>query len=546
MSFILFRRLGCKSSLGSTFQLLRLVTLAAIVLQLPLANGQTSVLSWHYDNARSGVNSSETLLTPSNVTKAGFGKLFTLRADGYVVGHPLYVPGLNVSGKGVHNVVFVATMHDSVYAFDADNATGANASPLWMTSLLTYSPPGATPAPISVVGCSTETAWAEVGVISTPVIDPQTNTIYVVAETYESSKLVHRLHALDITTGAEKFGSPVTIAATFTSTAGTSTFLSAKQINRPGLLLVNGHVYIAFGSNGCNNGNQGWVLSYNASSLQQEGTFSTEPGGFYASIWQKGAGLSSDAAGNIYAETGEGAFAPGTNFGVSVLKLSQNGTSLGVADWFTPFNWQFLNQNDLDLSDGVLILPDQPGLHPHELIAMGKEGRVYVLDRDNMGQFCSTCTNGDTQIVQEALLAPRSGTPILWNNKVYFTPTASPVQAYSVQNGTLVTTPVAKSIQMTGPGRQYIESAVQHHPSCERKRPIARPGPLRHTNFGRWKGVCRNENGPGGLRTPNRLLSHGRKQPDRNSRDQSADSAFRPTQRSVFRSDILGSDRYLQ
>src|SRR5690348_2237553 len=114
MSFILFRRLGCKSSLGSTFQLLRLVTLAAIVLQLPLANGQTSVLSWHYDNARSGVNSSETLLTPSNVTKAGFGKLFTLRADGYVVGHPLYVPGLNVSGKGVHNVVFVATMHDSV------------------------------------------------------------------------------------------------------------------------------------------------------------------------------------------------------------------------------------------------------------------------------------------------------------------------------------------------------------------------------------------------------------------------------------------------
>jgi Big-like domain-containing protein len=458
MSFILFRRLGCKSSLGSTFQLLRLVTLAAIVLQLPLANGQTSVLSWHYDNARSGVNSSETLLTPSNVTKAGFGKLFTLRADGYVVGHPLYVPGLNVSGKGVHNVVFVATMHDSVYAFDADNATGANASPLWMTSLLTYSPPGATPAPISVVGCSTETAWAEVGVISTPVIDPQTNTIYVVAETYESSKLVHRLHALDITTGAEKFGSPVTIAATFTSTAGTSTFLSAKQINRPGLLLVNGHVYIAFGSNGCNNGNQGWVLSYNASSLQQEGTFSTEPGGFYASIWQKGAGLSSDAAGNIYAETGEGAFAPGTNFGVSVLKLSQNGTSLGVADWFTPFNWQFLNQNDLDLSDGVLILPDQPGLHPHELIAMGKEGRVYVLDRDNMGQFCSTCTNGDTQIVQEALLAPRSGTPILWNNKVYFTPTASPVQAYSVQNGTLVTTPVAKSIQMTGAGHPIITS----------------------------------------------------------------------------------------
>jgi hypothetical protein len=518
------------------------------------------------------VNSSETLLTPSNVTKAGFGKLFTLRADGYVVGHPLYVPGLNVSGKGVHNVVFVATMHDSVYAFDADNASGANASPLWMTSLLSYSPPGATPAPISVVGCGTETAWTEVGVISTPVIDPQSNTIYVVAETYESSKLVHRLHALDITTGAEKFGSPVTIAATFTSSAGTSTFLSAKQINRPGLLLVNGHVYIGFGSNGCNNGNQGWVLSYNASSLQQEGTFSTEPGAFYASIWQKGAGLSSDAPGNIYAETGEGAFAPGTNFGVSVLKLSQNGTSLGVADWFTPFNWQFLNQNDLDLSDGVLILPDQPGLHPHELIAMGKEGRVYVLDRDNMGQFCSTCTAGDTQIVQEALLAPRSGTPILWNNKVYFTPTASPLQAFTLQNGMLVTTPAVQAIKMPGAGHPIITSngntngilwvitgsvltaldantlKVLYTTAQAANGRDQLPGlaPLRDTDFRRWQSVCRNQDRPGRLRPSNLLLSHGRKQPDRNSRDQSADSTLRPTEGSLFRSDIPGSDGNLQ
>lgn len=434
------------------------MAIATLALQRPVANGQTSVLSWHYDNARSGVNSNETLLTPSNVIKTGFGKLFTQPVDGSVVGNPLYVPGLNISGKGVHNVVFVATMHDSVYAFDADNAIGPNATPLWKTSLLAYSPAGATPAPISVVGCGTETAWTEVGIISTPVIDPQTDTIYVVAETYENSKIVHRLHALDITTGAEKFGSPVTIAATYTSAAGTSTFVSSHQINRPGLLLVNGHVYSGWGSNGCNNGNQGWVLSYNASTLQQEGAFSTEPGAFYASIWQKGAGLSSDAAGNIYAETGEGPFAPGTNFGVSVIKLSQNGTSLGIADWFTPYNWQFLNQNDFDLSDGVLILPDQPGIHPHELIAVGKEGRVYILDRDNMGQFCSSCTAGDTQIVQEVLLAPRTGTPIYWNNRVYFTPTASPVQAYSLQNGVLVTSPVAQSIKITGAGHPIITS----------------------------------------------------------------------------------------
>src|SRR5215813_225978 len=455
---LLRRCVSCKSRLRPTSRLMLLITLGIFVLPLPSASAQKSVLTWHYDNARSGVNSNEALLNPSNVSSAKFGKLFTQPVDGAVVGQPLYVHGLNISGQGVHNVVFVATMHDSVYAFDADNTSGANAAPLWKTSLLTYSPPGATPAPISVVGCASETAWSEVGIISTPVIDALSGTIYVVAETYESSKLVHRLHALDIATGAEKIGSPVTIAATYTSTAGTSTFVSSHQINRPGLLLVNGHVYTAWGSNGCNNGNQGWVLSYNASTLQQEGTFSTEPGTFYASIWQKGAGLSSDAAGNIYGETGEGPVSPGTNFGMSVLKLSQNGTSLTIADWFTPFNWQYLNQNDLDLSNGVLILPDQPGLHPHELIAMGKEGRVYVLDRDNMGQLCSACSSGDTQIVQEPLLASHSGTPILWNNKVYFTPTASPVQAYNLPNGILATSSVAQSIKMTGGGHPIITS----------------------------------------------------------------------------------------
>jgi hypothetical protein len=446
------------TSPGRMQQWVLLFALGASLFQLPVAQGQTSVLSWHYDNGRSGVNPTETLLTPANVLSSGFGKLFTQTVDGYVVGQPLYVPGLSIPGKGVHNVIFVATMHDSVYAFDADDATGANATPLWVTSLLNYSSPGAVPAPIAAVGCAGVTSWTEVGVISTPVIDPLTQTIYLVAETSENSNLVHRLHALDITTGAEKFGGPVTISATFSSNAGTSTFLSAKQINRPGLLLVNGHVYAAFGSAGCNNGNQGWILSYNAATLQQEGTFSTEPGGFYASIWQKGAGLSSDDAGDVYAETGEGQNSTNTHFGMSVVKLSQIGASLAVTDWFTPYNWQFLNQNDLDLHNGVLILPDQPGAHPHEAIAVGKEGNVYVLDRDNMGQLCTTCTTKDTQIVQELLIAPRTGTPIFWNGKVYFTPTASPVKAYALQNGLLVSTPAAQSPKMTGAGHPIITS----------------------------------------------------------------------------------------
>jgi hypothetical protein len=432
----------------------------ACTLPFTVAHAQTNVLTWHYDNARSSVNSNEVLLTPSNVVSSGFGKLFSQPVDGYVVGHPLYVEGVNIQGKGVHNVVFVATMHDSVYAFDADNATGPNASPLWITSLLSNSPAGATPAPISAVGCGAVTAWTEVGIISTPVIDGQTNTIYLVAETSENGKLVHRLHALDITNGFEKFGGPTTVGATYSLNGATSTFNSSNQINRPGLLLANGHVYAAFGSDGCNNSNQGWILSYNAANLQLEGAFDSEPGGFYASFWQKGAGLSADAAGNIYGETGEGAVNSGVQLGSSVIKLAQVGSTLQLADWFTPYNWQFLNQNDLDLNDGVLILPDQPGAHTHEAIGIGKEGTVYLLDRDNMGHLCTSCTSGDTQIVQELpkQVGPQSGTPLFWNNKVYFTAQHTPVQAYAMSNGTLLTPPVAQSIKMTGGGHALITS----------------------------------------------------------------------------------------
>src|SRR5262249_23106542 len=177
---LLPRCVSWKSRLRPTSRLMLLMTMG--IFALPLASSQTSVLTWHYDNARSGVNSNEALLNPSNVSSARFGKLFTQPVDGNVVGQPLYVPCLiKISGKCVHNGVLVATMHDSVYAFDADNTSGANAAPLWKTSLLTYSPPGATPAPISVVGCATETAWSEVGIISTPVIDALSGTIYVVA-----------------------------------------------------------------------------------------------------------------------------------------------------------------------------------------------------------------------------------------------------------------------------------------------------------------------------------------------------------------------------
>jgi len=345
-------------------------------------------------------------------------------------------------------------MHDSVYAFDADNA---DPTPLWMTSILSYSPAGALPVPATVKKNAGTTGWSEVGIISTPVIEPATGILYLVAETYENGSVVHRLHALDVTSGQEALGGPTTIAATYTLN-GVTTFTDLYQMNRPGLLLANGHVYVAFGSNCCNNYSQGWVISYNASTLQQEGAYTSEPGTVLASIWQKGAGISADSNGDIYAETGEGHYEPGKNLSISVLKLSQSGSSLGLADWFTPYNRQDLSDMDLDLNDGVLILPDQPGPYPHELIAEGKEGTIYLLNRDDMGQYCSSCTAGDTQIVQEVPLGAghESGTPVYWNNTVYFTAQSSPVLAYTLSNGVLKVPASVQSIKLTGGGHAIL------------------------------------------------------------------------------------------
>ncbi len=445
-------------SLALEFSRVKICSFSILLLILCLSGtslvAQTPVTTWHYDNSRSSANTTETLLTPANVNTKSFGKLFTQPVDGIVSAHPLYLPGILINGHGPYNVVFVATMHDSVYAFDADNP---NSGPLWVTSLLAYSPAGATSVPATVQKNGGTTGWSEIGVISTPVIDPNTGIVYLVAETYESGKVVHRLHALNVRNGQEALGGPSTIAATYTWNGVVSTFTDLYQINRPGLLLVNGHVYMAFGSNCCNDYSQGWVMSYNASTLQQEGAFDTEPGKTLASIWQKGAGISADSNDDIYVETGEGYYAIGSNFAESVIKLSQVGTTLYLTDWFTPWNYQYLSGNDQDLADGVLILPDQPGPTPHELVGLGKLGTVYLLNRDNMGQLCTSCTSTDTQILQELpSIGAESGAPVYWNNTVYFTGEGVPVMAYKLNNGLLVTPPVAQTAKMGGGGHALI------------------------------------------------------------------------------------------
>ena len=412
----------------------------------------TSILTWHYDNLRRGANTTEVTLTQANVNYKTFGKLSTKPVDGYVAAQPLYVPNVNIAGQ-VHNVVFVATLHDSVYAFDADDT---NTTPLWFTSIFTYSPAGATTVPTSVKKDPGTTGWVELGIASTPVISPSTGTLYLVAETYENSQVVHRLHALDITTGLEKFGGPTTIAATYTYNGVRTTFKDLYQINRPGLLLASGQIFIAWGSNGNNSYSQGWVMSYSASTLQQVGAVTLEPGTTLASIWQKGAGLAEDALGNIYGISAEGPYVAGSNLSTSVVKFSQT-NGIQIADYFTPYNHQTLSKGDADLT-GIVLFPPQPGSYPNEMVGMGKEGTIYLLNRDQMGGLCATCTTGDTQIVQEIPQGAgrQSGNPCFWNQRLYFTGQDSPVQAYTVRNGTLVVPPVTSPQAMAGGSHCFV------------------------------------------------------------------------------------------
>ncbi|MGC1128939.1 MAG: chitobiase/beta-hexosaminidase C-terminal domain-containing protein, partial [Candidatus Acidiferrales bacterium] len=435
------------------------------------ALAQTPILTQHYDNARTGQNTAETILTPTNVTATTFGKLFTLSVDGYVYAQPLYVPGVAISGKGTHNVLYVATENDSLYAFDADTGGAA----LWQVSFLIN---GATTLTPSDVG-NTQDINPIIGITGTPVINSATNTLYVLVNTKESGNIIYRLHALDITSGAEKFGGPVVLSASVPGTApdavgGQVPFNPQWENNRPGMLFLNGYVYIGFAAHGDNGPWHGWILAYNGTTLAQTGAWCTSPNGKGNGLWAAGSGLAVDANGYAYVATGNGddtvttpAPAPSTtiDYGDSLVKVNLANGVLTPTDYFTPYNQSSLDGADSDVgSGGALVLPDQTGTYPHILVESGKQGHLYVVNRDKMtsdgSHYCNGCSS-DPEILQTVDIdGGLWSMPAYWNGNVYVWGSGGALQAYSVTSGAISASATSQSAATSGfPGSTPVISS---------------------------------------------------------------------------------------
>jgi hypothetical protein len=443
------------------------VSILSVTNHNPAINpgGFTGVFTQHNDIGRTGQNLNETFLTPAKVSSAlnpgGFGKKFSQAVDGFIYAQPLYVPQVTISGTK-HNVVYVATENDSVYAFDADASMGA----LWHANLVDAAHGAGTgAAPVSSgnggpvdIGCGD--LVPQLGITSTPVIDPSTGTMYVEAKSKEAGIFVHRLHAIDITTGNEKAPGPVEISA--------NGFNALQHNGRPGLLLLNGIVYAAYASQCDGTPYHGWVFAYDAATFSQKAVFNESPNGRMGGFWMSGAGIAADSNANIFIASGNGDFTPPADLGDTILKLLYDGTELSVQDSFTPFDQSNLDGGDVDLgSGGVLLLPDQAGAHPHELVQAGKEGTIYLVDRDQMTagnkHYCSSNCNGtDAQIVQEiqSQIGGMWSMPAYWKNNVYFGGSRDSLQAFSITNGALGLTSTSASGTLFGfPGTTPSVSA---------------------------------------------------------------------------------------
>lgn len=425
------------------------------------------ITTWHDDVARDGLNPNETTLTPQNVNSSQFGLIRMLPADGKVDGQPLLLSGVTIGGAQ-HNVVYVVTENDSVYAYDAD--TGAQ---LWKTSVL-----GAGETPSGDFGCGQITP--QIGITSTPVIDRSAGangTIFVVGMTLDSSGNYHqRLHALDATTGAEQAGSPAEIKATYpgtgqNSSGGNVVFDPKQYAERAALLLLNGNIYMGWTSHCDGLPYTGWLMAYSETTLQQTAVLNLTPNGSQGSIWMAGAGPAADSSGNIYFLDANGTFDTTLNasgmpsssdLGNAFLKVSTANGGLAVADYFEEYNGVSLSANDLDLgSGGMLVLPnmqDGSGNTVQLAIGAGKDGKIFLVNRDSMGKFNAN-SNAVYQEVDGAIQGSWSK-PAYFNGTVYYGGWGDDVMAFPITSGKLATAPTAKTANsFPYPGPSPVVSA---------------------------------------------------------------------------------------
>ncbi len=429
----------------------RQLVFGAATLIAPTLWGQAGVLTWHNDSARTGLNPQETILTPANVNSSTFAKLFVINVDGKVDGQPLYVPSLSIPGQGFHDVLFAVTELNSAYAFDADSG-----SPLWHMSLL-----NANETPSDDRGCGQVTP--AMGITSTPVIDPQRGphgTMYLVSMTKDSlGSYHHRLHALDLTTGAEQFGGPVEIQATYPGSgvegSGSTQVFDAKQHKeRSGLIIVNQVVYTSWSSHCDIFPYTGWVIGYDAATLARVSVLNLTPNGNDGGIWGAGAGPAADASGNLYLLTGNGTFDTtlvngfpvNGDYGNAFVKISTG--QLRVTDYFTMSNTVSESAADLDLgSGGLLLLPplnDSTGQPRTLAVGAGKDRNLYVVDANNMGKF-NPNTNAIYQFLPLAMAGGVFSSPAWFNGKLYYGANTDALKAFAFSNGAFNPTPASQT-----------------------------------------------------------------------------------------------------
>jgi hypothetical protein len=416
------------------------MAISGLLFAVAAMPAHAQVTTSQYDNARTGATLNEKILTPQNVDAGHFGKLGAFKVDGAVYAEPLFIPSVEIPGKGTHDVLYVATEHDSVYAFDA---TRPDDPPLWQVSFLDKSR-GTVPLSEDIVQCPF--IRPEVGITSTPVIDINTGTFYVLARTMirheaGNNEYFQHLHALAITTGVEKFGGPKLITASVPGRgAGRANrevpFDPLHENPRAALTLANNSVYLAWASSCDVDPYHGWVMAYDPQTLAQKAVLNVDPDGSEAGIWLSDTGPAVDSEGNLYVPTGNGTFdatSGGRDYGDSVLKL--DGSSLAVRDYFTPFDQEAILAGDSDVgSSGPTLLPDQPGPHRHLLLQPTKHSVLYVIDRDQMGKFH---TDRDAIVQKIPLAGAGTGAMAYWNGHAFFAASDDSLRDYAVRNGQL-------------------------------------------------------------------------------------------------------------